>query len=233
MIKVLVNRIARSAAARLPHYAREANRKKINLELRDLNLANAPTIQTWTTRAQLETLYRLAADLPANANVVEVGSYLGASTCYLAAGVAARGGTVTAIDLWNNETIPGGPRDTFEEFKRNTAGVSHLLRIVRKRTQDLTPEDVRPPVHLAFIDADHSYEATRSDASFLAPLMSPDGIIAFHDTATFAGVGRVLGEMLTGGDWCLGGHTENLSWIRRANWSPWPLPGKDSATAKP
>ena len=101
------------------------------------------------------------------------------------------------------KTIAGGERDTFADFQRNTAGAAHLITTVRKRTQDLTPADVRPPVDLGFIDADHSYEATKTDAAFLAPLIAPDGVFAFHDTTVFAGVGRALAELLLTGDWCI------------------------------
>ncbi|MEQ1862041.1 MAG: class I SAM-dependent methyltransferase [Chthoniobacteraceae bacterium] len=224
MLNKLTHRLTRSAGTRLRVYADKAERRLIDLAFAKLGLHHAAGIRTWTTRAQLETLFRLATELPEGARVVELGSYLGASTCYLAAGVAAKNGRVIAIDSWNLDAMPGEPADVFEEFKRNTAGVAHLLKIVRKRTQDLVAEDVEPPVHLAFIDADHSYEATRADADFLAPHIAPDGVIAFHDTTVFAGVGRVIGELLAGGQWCLAGHVDNLTWIRRAKWLPWPLP---------
>jgi hypothetical protein len=113
-------------------------------------------------------------------------------------------------------------RDTFADFERNIAGVAHLVKIVRKNTAELTPDDVEPPVDLAFVDADHSYEATRKDAEFIAPLMGADGILAFHDSTTFAGVGKTVGELLATGEWCIGGHVESLTWIRRARWSKWP-----------
>jgi len=222
MIDLLSHRLTNSAASRLKHFADLADKRALELELERLKIRGATEIPTWTTRVQLETLYRLAAALPAGAKVVEIGSYLGASTCFLAAGVAAGNGKVIAIDLWNNETIPDDSRDTFADFERNIAGVAHLVKIVRKNTNDLTPADVEAPVDLAFIDADHSYEATRHDAEFIAPLMGPAGVIAFHDSTTFPGVGRTVGELLATGEWCLGGHVESLTWIRRARWSKWP-----------
>jgi predicted O-methyltransferase YrrM len=220
------SRLTNSAAVRLNHFAKLAEKRALELELDRLEIRNATEIPTWTTRAQLETLFRLAAALRAGAKVVEFGSYLGASTCFLAAGVSAHGGKVIAIDLWNNETIPDEVRDTFAGFERNIARVRHLVRIVRKNTSDLTPEDIEPPVDLAFIDADHSYEGTRKDANFIAPLMGPEGIIAFHDSTTFSGVGKTVGELLATEDWCMGGHIESLTWIRRARWSKWP-PAED------
>lgn len=223
------DRAWKSAAFRLQRYAANADRRVIDRQFEKLNLPGARDIPTWTSVAELEALYRLAAGAPEGANIVELGSYLGASTCYLAAGAALVGGRVTAIDLWNNETIAGGERDTFADFRRNIAGAAKIITVVRKRTQELTPAEVRPPVDLGFIDADHSYEATKADAAFLAPLISRDGVLAFHDTTVFAGVGRALAELLLTGEWCIYGQAENLTWIRRSTWSPWP-PHANGAT---
>ena len=231
MTETPFDRAWRSAAFRLQRYAAHAGRRVLDRQFEKMGLHGAREIHTWTSPAELAALFHLAAGAPPGANIVELGSYLGASTCHLAAGAALVGGRVTAIDLWNNETIAGGERDTFADFQRNTAGAAHLLTIVRKRTQELTPEDVRPPVHLAFIDADHSYEATRTDAAFLVPLMAPEGVIAFHDTTVFAGVGRVVAELLLTGDWCIYGQAENLTSIRRATWTPWP-PASNGASAQ-
>jgi len=218
----LFDRAIDSLAFRFQRLAEHAQRARLRHQLQRLGLGQAFTIHTWTRPEELEALYQLAAHCKRGARIVELGSYLGASTCFLAAGASNVQGTVTAIDLWNNETIAGGHRDTFAEFQRNTAGAAHLVRTLRKRTQDLTAEDIGGPIDLAFIDADHSYEATRSDAAFIAPQLAPDGVIAFHDATTFAGVGRAVAELLQGGEWCLGGQAASMIWIRRANWKSWP-----------
>lgn len=223
MANSLLLRIVRSAAVRLRHLADKADRRRIELECEAQGLNGTAHIRTYTTRTELEMLYRLAEGLPAGANIVELGSYLGASTCFLAAAVAAKGGRVTAIDMWKNETMPDGLRDTFADFQRNIAGVASHVRILRKRTEEITADDLQPPVHLAFIDADHSYEATKIDAALMAPHLAPDGLMVFHDATTFSGVGRAMGEMLASGEWCMAGRFESLVWIRRAAWAKWPL----------
>lgn len=228
MFDTLFLRIRRSAAARFGFLAEKSSRRALELELARQGLSGALSIRTYTKRTELEALYRLAADLPPGAHVVELGSYLGASTCFLAAGLAAGGGSITAIDMWKNETMPDGLRDTFEEFQRNIATVRNRVRIVRKHTQDITAEDLRPPIHFGFIDADHSYEATKSDAALLAPHIAPDGTLAFHDATTFSGVGRAVAELLATGDWCISGKVDSLIWIRRAAWAKWPLVPPDT-----
>jgi predicted O-methyltransferase YrrM len=219
----LLLRIFRSAAIRLRRLAEHTDRRRIELECAYRGVPDAAGIRTYTTRGELETLYRLAAELPPGATIVELGSYLGASTCFLAAGAAVNGARVVAIDMWKNETMPDGLRDTFADFQRNISGVANRVRILRKRTAEITAEDVQPPVHLAFIDADHSYEATKADAAVMAPYLVPQGLMVFHDATTFAGVGQAVGELLASGEWVLVGRQESLVWIRRATWARWPL----------
>src|SRR5581483_2641647 len=43
-------------------------------------------------------LFQLAADAPANAQVVEVGSWMGASTCFIAAGLKGERAKIFAVD---------------------------------------------------------------------------------------------------------------------------------------
>lgn len=218
MLHDLTRRIYRSAAFRLHRLAAQFDRRGRELDFQRLGLRD--DIKTWTSKDELATLHRLASEVPAGGHIVEIGSYLGASTCYLAAGAAARGAHLVCLDTWQNETIPEGERDTFPEFQRNIAGAASMITVVRKRSAELVPGDLRLPVHLAFLDADHSYESTRADAVAMLPMMAPEGIVAFHDSANFRGVARALGEIMTAGEWCLAGHVDNMSWIRRASWAP-------------
>ena len=224
----LVNRAWRSAAFRLQRYADWTGSRSIDHHLTTLGLGHAKKIPTWTRQNELEALYRLAAGCSRGAHIVELGSYLGASTCYLAAGASLVDGRVTAIDLWNNETITAAPRDTFAEFQRNIAPITSRVTVLRKRTDDLVPADVQPQVSLAFIDADHAYDAARRDAAFMAPFVAPDGIMAFHDATVFEGVNRALSELLLTGEWRIAGQANSLTWICRAGWSPWPPPAANS-----
>ena len=218
----LLQRSVRGGAMRLSRLGAAAEARAIDREIASICGRHVRDIHTWTKPAELRALFTLASQAPSGATLVELGSYLGASTCHLAAGAARAGARLIAVDLWNNETIVGDARDIFAEFQQNVAPLAEHITVVRKRTQELSTADVRPPIHLAFIDADHSYEATRSDAEFLGPLIAPDGLLVFHDATTFAGVGKVFAELLLSGEWALGGRVENLAWMQRAKWSAWP-----------
>jgi predicted O-methyltransferase YrrM len=179
--------------------------------------SHAQRIPSWTSEAELWMLHRLARSCPPGANALEIGSYLGASTCYLAAGLRASSGRLYCVDTWTNETMPDGPRDTFADFRRNTAAFANIITAVRKRSDRLVVGDVPVPLELVFIDGDHDYAAASGDFALVAPMMSPGGVVAFHDVGVteHAGVGRVLGEAIASGDWGLEGMVDSLAWIRR------------------
>jgi predicted O-methyltransferase YrrM len=184
-------------------------------------LSNVDRIVTDTVKAELKALYELASSCPHHSNVLEIGSYLGASACYLSAGLSKNRGHLYCVDTWNNETMLEGMRDTYAEFLDNTKNFSHMITSIRKRSCELSSDDLSLPLHLVFIDADHSYEAVKADFTLVSDWLADDGVIALHDFATefFPGVTRVLGEALASGEWIMSGWVQNLAWIKKANWS--------------
>jgi predicted O-methyltransferase YrrM len=147
---------------------------------------------------------------------VEIGAHLGASTCYLAAGLALNGGRLFSIDTWLNDAMPEGRQDTYDQFRWNTRFISDRVVPVRKRSETLLSSDISVPLALAFIDGDHSYEAVRGDFVRVADWVAPAGLVAFHDaSARFPGVSRTIGEALATGTWTFGGRVHTLTWVRR------------------
>ena len=188
--------------------------------MRARGLCHARDIPSWTTPAELRALHDLAVRLPPNATLLEIGSHLGASSCYLSAGAAAVDGHLYCVDTWQNEAMVDGIRDTFAEFERNTRAAAARLTTVRKRSDELRDGDVRAPVHLAFIDGDHRYPAVSGDFAIASRWLAPDGVIAFHDFGNdeFPGVTRVVGEALATGQWVQRGLVGTLVWIERSRW---------------
>src|SRR5438270_847483 len=62
--------------------------RSVERHLRLCGVGNAASIQTWTAKVELYALYDLALQCPPRGSVLEIGSYLGASTCYLCAGLS-------------------------------------------------------------------------------------------------------------------------------------------------
>jgi predicted O-methyltransferase YrrM len=204
---------------RLRNYASRAaetsNRWYRRRELADASLPDATRVHTHMSALELYSLYDLAAEATETKRVLEIGSYLGASSCYLAAALTIQDGHLYCVDTWANETMPEGERDTFAEFSKNTRGVAQRITMIRKRSDDLTADDLPLPVDLVFIDADHSYRAVKADFEKVRNWVRDGGTIAFHDTIWFEGVSRVLGEILATGEWMLGGKADSLVWIRK------------------
>lgn len=166
-----------------------------------LGLGRLARIPTDLTAEEKALLHRLARGLPRGAVVVEIGSYLGASSCLLAAGIRGRGGLLYCIDTWTNDAMSEGARDTWEAFRRNTAPFGAAVRPLRGRSAELAGKVAAeaPRVDLLFIDADHTYAACRSDWERYVPLLRPGGVVVLHDTGWSDGVRRVATEQAARG----------------------------------
>jgi predicted O-methyltransferase YrrM len=169
--------------------------------------AQASIVPGMTSTRELEALYNLAyfQDLPGN--VIEIGSWLGKSTSYLAmATKAADNGIVFAIDtfkgnlsainqytgsLEKNQTI-------LSAFKSNMKllGLADQVVPVPGKNVRWRPKFSKQ-VRLIFIDACHDYESVFEDANLWADLVKKGGYLCFHDhSPNFPGVVRATQEFL-------------------------------------
>jgi predicted O-methyltransferase YrrM len=185
----------------------------ISQELAKLGCSRANSISTHMTTRELNTLYALTQEFGESVKVLEIGSYLGASSCYIAAALAPQGGHLFCVDTWENQTMPEGKRDTFSEFQENLGGLVNYITPIRKNSKDLTISDVDQPFNLVFLDGDHSYLGVKNDYEKTAPWIVGGGILAFHDCVAFEGVARTIGEALASGLWKFGGQVNNLLWL--------------------
>ncbi|MGK2962889.1 MAG: class I SAM-dependent methyltransferase [Gemmatimonadaceae bacterium] len=176
----------------------------------------AASIPTHMRRSELAALYDLALNCGPEPAVLEIGSYYGASACYIGAAVSELNGTVTCVDTWANEAMPEGPRDTYSAFAENTRWLGGVIVGVRKRSDEIVPDDLPAALDMAFIDGDHSYRCARTDARIAGPLLREGGILAFHDIKWFQGVARTVGELLATGEWTFDGSVDDLVWLRKS-----------------
>lgn len=204
---------ARRAARGIQHRFQTLS---IKLALRRLGLNGAFQIPSFTVQEELEALYELARQCRPDARVLEIGSYLGASTCFLAAGLRGPNATIVCVDTWQNQTMSEGIRDTLPEFLRNVEPIRPKLTLIRKFSSDVSPSELGGRFDLVFLDGDHSYRQTRADFELVSNWVVPNGILAFHDSAFFEGVSRVVGEALASAQWRLGGTVRNLCWLHPA-----------------
>lgn len=151
---------------------------------------------TLRERFNLYRLARLASRAQPEATIVEIGSYLGASTVFLAGGLLRGRGRVLCIDTWENDGMSEGERDTFEAFLANTTAFGDQVLPIRGRSEDpATLARVRSEcdgIDLLFVDGDHSFEGVARDWENFGPMLRPGAWAAFHDVGWAEGVRAVV-----------------------------------------
>lgn len=148
------------------------------------------------TQAELRYLYELSQLNPGKGVIVEIGSWKGTSTIYLAHGTIIVGGEkVYAVDPHKPQAEEGYLEDTEAEFLYNIkeAGVdSHVVPMVMRSDEAAKGWD--QPIRLLWIDGDHRYEQVKQDFLLWESHLVDGGIVAMHDTIRKKGPKRVLWE---------------------------------------
>jgi predicted O-methyltransferase YrrM len=158
-------------------------------------LLTIPTHMTFEERLKLFEVGMTL--LPQPFVACEVGSYVGASTGFLAAAASLRDGHLHAVDTWMNDAMPHeASRDTWQEFLDNTARFHRWITPHRGQSHEVKHE-VPSPLDFLFIDGDHSHEGVLADLKSFEPKLKPGGILAMHDfdyDTVRSALGEYLGE---------------------------------------
>ena len=162
-------------------------------------------------------LFQLATDLPPDAQVVEVGSWMGASTCFIAGGLKGSQPKIFAVDNFQGISTCGedaawygrhfeklGRKSTLEIFRENFAALGFASRAEPVVSDSLSAAQTLGPkkgsIDFIFIDGDHSYAACKADIAAWTPFVKRGGVIAFHDFGSRAdGVTRAIFEAVKTG----------------------------------
>lgn len=152
-------------------------------------------------------LHLLARCGPGQGEVVEIGSFMGRSTCWLAAGLARAGrGKVTAID-----TFQGSPEHQADPHLKKVLAKGKLFDAFQViLEQNGLAGQVRPlvgdshqlaqtwdqPIRLLFIDGDHSYEGVSRDFADWERFVAPGGVVCLHDVGGWEGVTKFYNEKM-------------------------------------
>lgn len=154
-----------------------------------------------------ELLYQLAKK--SKGNIVEIGSWKGRSTIWLAKGMLAskkKFRFVYAVD----------PHENMEAGDVRLAGKSYgefLKNLVRAKVREEVIPVVKTSavavatwtekVGLVFIDGSHNYEDVAYDFLMWSKFVGEGGYIALHDTIGYEGPKRVMLEVLRSQQWLL------------------------------
>lgn len=139
-----------------------------------------------------ETLLDLAAAVDRELAIVEVGSFKGKSTSYLAAGAqSGHGARVFAVDPWDlagnvNGRFGFAQSDTRKAFDRQLRSVGLRSHVTAKRgfSIDVAAKWDGPPIGLLFIDGDHAAESVSADLGAWTPHLAPRATVVFDDLDT-------------------------------------------------
>jgi predicted O-methyltransferase YrrM len=159
------------------------------------NGMSAFKIPTQLTITERVLLYLLGKKLPENSILVEIGSYHGGSSQFLAFAAEINDSTLICVDTWKSDGMTIDHRDTYNEFKRNMLGFSHRVKAMRGYSNEIA-KDFKEQIDLLFVDGDHSYDGCRADVQAWSPHLAKGAIIIFHDYSWAEGVRRVVKEMI-------------------------------------
>lgn len=114
--------------------------------------------------------------------VLEIGTAFGYSTSWLAFGVSnvGTGGLVLTIDDYSEGAKPALTRDTAIALWDAT-GASDFIEMRHGRSPEIFSHQSFPEIDLAFIDGEHRNQQPLADYNKIQPLLSPDGVLVFHD----------------------------------------------------
>lgn len=170
--------------------------------------AMAGTIPGMIAPRSGEILYTLCLFQQAAGDVVEIGSWQGRSTSYLALATRQSGnGQFHAIDhfkgnVGKESAYAVGSKDLSDlrdNFLGNMAkmGLSDAVHLHDMSNDRAAVELAGTPIRFLFIDGDHTPEGVRKDVELFFPLLVPGAIVAFDDyQPRFNGVVEAANEYL-------------------------------------
>ncbi|MFD9477517.1 MULTISPECIES: class I SAM-dependent methyltransferase [Streptomyces] len=160
-----------------------------------------------TDRAESALLYALAKSGPGNGVIVEVGSFLGRATCFLAAGsqVTNRENVIAVDPFLGGTGDPGsqneeGSISTVPFFRHNVNRLGFGDRVIAEQgtATEAGKNWSHGPIRLLFIDGLHTYEGVHADLTAFMPYLAEDAVVVFDDyfPPEFPGVRRAVDEFL-------------------------------------
>lgn len=154
---------------RSPHWHQSQERP----EYRSETYADVPG---WLTDEEGRVLRALAQ----GKRVLEIGSYCGRSTLWLAGSAES----VVAVDTFDSRYCPT-QGSTRAELERNLArhGVANKVDVVKATTVNAVRmlDKTGDAFGLIFVDGSHDYASVRQDIELTLPLLAEDGLMVFHD----------------------------------------------------
>jgi len=156
-------------------------------------------IDGWLSDSEGELLYNLAKEVPSGQAIVELGSWKGKSTVWLAKGTeAGQRNKVHSVDPHSGSKahVSEGETNTYPAFINNLtkAGVQDIVVPLVKTSAEAL-KHWGEGIGLLWIDATHEYEDVKRDFLSWEPYLLPGARVAFHDCDQ-AGPAQVVKEYI-------------------------------------
>ena len=158
-------------------------------------------IEGWLSDVEGELLYKLAKNVPGRQAIVEIGSWKGKSTVWLAKGAqAGQQNKVYAVDPHRASRAHGseGDEDTSTVFiaNLNKAGVrTTVFPLIT--TSEKAAQHWRGEISLLWIDASHEYEDVKRDFLLWGQHLANRATVVLHDCDK-PGPARIVEEYFAG-----------------------------------
>ena len=184
-VRAIERRRAALAADRTTRNTRLPGQRARHQPLGDIT-ARVATGQRWGL-----ALLRLTRAL-APVHVVELGTSVGISGSYLAAGLQAGGGVGRLSTLEGVPEIAAEARCTFE-----AVGLTHRVEVIEGRFNDTLGAVLtqRSPVGLVYLDGDHDEHATLHYIEALLPSLTSESLVVLDDIRWSAGMARAWRQL--------------------------------------
>lgn len=146
------------------------------------------------------TLYSdMVKKFTSGSRFVEVGSWKGKSSCYMAVEIANSNKKIefTCVDTWKGspELLNLDLTKLYELFKNNMKPVENYYKDLKMTSIQASQFFENNSVDFVFIDASHEYSDVKNDILAWKPKVKKNGILAGHDYNA-KGVDKAINELL-------------------------------------
>ena len=171
---------------------------------------HAPWVEGFFSDEDFRFYYELVKMLPFNGHFVEVGSWKGRSSSFMAVELinSRKNVRFDCVDTWkgSEDHQPGAQNEDqdvvhdrlFDVFQRNMKPVEGYYLPVRDTSLDAARKYTDGSIDAVFIDASHDYENVVADIKAWLPKIREGGIISghdFHHPPIIQAVGELIGPV--------------------------------------
>jgi SAM-dependent methyltransferase len=132
----------------------------------------------------------LTKDAPKTGSFVEIGSWMGRSTAFIATAAILRKQPMVAIDHFvgseeHDNLMPGLNGTTWPqyEFNMKNLGLFDYINTLKMKAEEALPivTEKFAPIAFLFVDGAHDFDSVTRNINQYGPLVMPGGCILFHD----------------------------------------------------